>query len=129
MIKKILQGIGVLVFLVAVAAISWITSYYVTTKTNQALSQNVGASYTVFAEDISSPIRSKDNSIEFEYYIVRLEGNSLNVYTCADNSEEFLYSEDIITSNLTKMDIEYLKQGTVLYTTSQLTEFMENFVS
>lgn len=127
MIKKFLKGMGVFLFLMAVAAVSWLTSYYVTTKTHQALSATDNTAYTVFAED--EPTVSSENSISFEYYIVRLEGNLLNVYTCADNSEEFLYSEEIITSNLTKMDIDYLKQGTVLYTTSQLTEFMENFVS
>ena len=129
MIKKILKGLGVFLFLIAVAAISWATSYYVTTETNKRLSGEGTSSYAVFAEDKALSETQDENTISFEYYIVRLEGSSLNVYTCADNSEEFLYSEEIITSNLTKTDIEFLEQGTVLYTTGQLTQFMENFVS
>ena len=129
MVKKIFKGLGIFIFLIAVAAISWATSYYVTTETNKRLSKEDASSYAVFAEDNTSVETKNENAISFEYYIVRLEGNSLNVYTCADNSEEFLYSEEIITSNLTKTDIEFLKQGTVLYTTGQLTQFMENFVS
>lgn len=124
MAKKILKGVGIFVFLCCVAVISWLTSYYVTTKTYGTLSDDEPSSYTVFAKN-----SDKNNPISFEYYIVRLEGENLNVYTCADNSEEFLYSEEIVTSNLTKTDIEFLEQGTVLYTTGQLTKFMENFVS
>lgn len=127
MIKMLLKGIGVFAFLLAVAAISWITSYYVTMKT-QGVQNNENASYAVFAEEKQDEPK-KDREITFEYYVVRLEGDSLNVYTCADNSEEFLYSEEVVTSNLTKTDIEFLEQGTVLYTTGQLTQFMENFVS
>ena len=129
MIKKILKGVGIFIFLIAVAGVSWITSYYVTTKTNEKFSAENPASYAVFAQEDSDLKSDEVNKIEFEYYIVRLEDEALNVYTCADNSEEFLYSEKIITSNLTKMDLEFLERGTVLYTTAQLTEFMENFVS
>lgn len=129
MIKKILKGVGIFVFLIAVAGVSWITSYYVTTKTNEKFSAENSASYAVFAQEDNDAEPDEANKIEFEYYIVRLEDEALNVYTCADNSEEFLYSEKIITSNLTKMDLEFLERGTVLYTTAQLTEFMENFVS
>lgn len=129
MIKKFFKGLGLFVFLIAVAALSWLASYYATTKANEhflASEPNLSKSVEVFAED--APEKPK-NSIAFEYYIVRLEGEKLNIYTCADNSEEFLYSEDIITANLTKTDIEMLKRGNVLYTTAELTEFMENFVS
>ncbi len=126
MVKRIFKGIGLFVLLLAVASLSWLASYYVTLKANQRLSQNdrVSESVKVFAED-----DGEKYPIAFEYYVVRLEGEALNVYTCADNSEEFLYSEDIITANLTKTDIEMLEMGNVLYTTAQLTEFMENFVS
>ena len=129
MVKKIFKWIGIFVFLLAVAAISWLTSYYVTTKTNQHYENEENTSYAVFAEDKVEKKEDNGRKITFEYYIVRLEGNLLNVYVCADNSEEFLYSEEIVTSNLTKTDIEFLEQGTVLYTTGQLTQFMENFVS
>ncbi|MBE7011823.1 MAG: hypothetical protein E7415_04030 [Ruminococcaceae bacterium] len=129
MVKKLLKWVGVFVFLLAVAGISWITSYYVTTKANKSAYTEDNSSYAVFAEEHAENTPKKANKISFEYYIVRLEGNLLNVYACADNSEEFLCSEEIVTSNLTKTDIEFLEQGTVLYTTGQLTQFMENFVS
>ncbi|MBR2916105.1 MAG: hypothetical protein IKC07_00700 [Clostridia bacterium] len=125
MAKGILKGVGIFLFLVAVAVISWLTSYFVTTKVNEEYREENPPSYAVFAQEDEEAT----NTIKFEYYIVRLEDNTLKVYTCADNSEEFLYSEKIITSNLTKTDIELLERGTVLYTTAQLTEFMENFVS
>lgn len=128
MVKKLLKGVGLFLLLLFVAGISWLTSYYVTLKANERLadSQRTYEAVKVFADDDAS--EDKYN-IAFEYYIVKLEGETLNVYTCADNSEEFLYSEDIITANLTKTDIEMLERGNVLYTTAQLTEFMENFVS
>ena len=129
MVKKFFKGLGLFLFLIAVAALSWLASYFATTKANEhflAAEPKLSESVKVFAED--APEKSK-NSITFEYYIVRLEGEKLNIYTCADNSEEFLYSEDIVTADLTKSDIEMLEQGNVLYTTAELTEFMENFVS
>lgn len=129
MLKKFLKGMGLFVFLIAVAAISWITSYMVTLRANdklKATEPQLANSATVFAEE---PPEKTEDTITFEYYIVRLEGERLNVYTCADNSEEFLYSEDIVTANLTKTDLEMLRRGNVLYTTAELTEFMENFVS
>ena len=124
MAKKILKGVGIFVFLIAVAAVSWLTSYFVTTSVNERYNEENPQSYAVFAHD-----EEDTNTIKFEYYIVKLEDDTLKVYTCQDNSEEFLYSEKIILSNLTKTDIELLERGTVLYTTAQLTEFMENFVS
>ena len=129
MTKTILKVIGLFVFLLAVAAISWLTSYYVTLRVNESSATNqdqLTETVEAFAEDKTS---NYSKSVPIDYYIVRLEGDALNIYTCMDNSEEFLYSENIVTSNLTKTDIEMLSRGTVLYTTSQLTEFMENFVS
>ncbi len=127
MVKKIFKGIGFFFLLIVVAAASWLASYYVTLKANDRLAEKdrVYDAVKVFADEDEAD----KYPIAFEYYIVRLEGEALNVYTCADNSEEFLYSEDIVTANLTKTDIEMLEMGNVLYTTAQLTEFMENFVS
>ncbi len=128
MTKKLLKGIGLFLLLIAIAAASWLTSYYVTRKVNDkyAKDNRTYESVKVFADETET---KKEYPISFEYYIVKLEGEILNVYACADNSEEFLYSEKIITSNLTKTDIEMLERGNILYTTAQLTEFMENFVS
>lgn len=116
------------VLLIAVASVSWLASYYITLKANDryAKAERTYDSVKVFAEENE---KEEKYPIAFEYYIVKLEGNTLNVYTCADNCEEFLYSEKIITENLTKADIEMLEMGNVLYTTAELTEFMENFVS
>lgn len=126
--KKLLKGIGLFFLLILIAAASWLASYYVTQKANEKrTAERAYTSVKVFAENEEKA--EKKYPIAFEYYLVRLEGETLNVYTCADNSEEFLYSEDIITANLTKTDIEMLSRGNVLYTTAQLTEFMENFVS
>lgn len=128
MIKKILKGAGLFLLLIFIAGASWLASYYLTLKANERTldSKPASAAVEVFAEEEQS---NDKNNIAFEYYIVKLEGERLNVYTCKDNSEEFLYGEDIITANLTKTDIEMLSRGNVLYTTAQLTEFMENFVS
>ena len=130
MLKKTLKGIGLFVFFCAVAAVSWLASYFFTIRANEQglykAAENQSTSEEVFAQSKESP---REKSISFEYYIVRLDGETLKVYTCADNAEEFLYSEDIVTSNLTETDLEMLRRGTVLYTTAELTEFMENFVS
>lgn len=128
MAKNILKGIGLFLLLIFVASASWLTSYYVTLKANERYSNpsESNESVKVFAEEKDE---KETQQITFEYYLVKLEGENLNVYTCADNCEEFLYSEKIITANLTKTDIEMLKMGNVLYTTAELTEFMENFVS
>ncbi len=129
MTKTILKTLGMFLLLLVVAAVSWLASYTLTKRSIGSNPEQAVQTYKtvdVFAEDKEI---EQNKSVTFEYYIVRLEGDSLNVYTCADNSEEFLYSESIITANLTKMDLELLSRGTVLYSTSELTEFMENFVS
>ena len=66
---------------------------------------------------------------EVATYIVRLEGDSLNVYASNGENEEFLYNTTVYTSNLTPEDISLLSSGVTLSSPSQLTGFMEDYTS
>ncbi len=74
--------------------------------------------------DIKTP-----DTMEFESYMVRLDGNSICVYALSNHSEEFLYSTDIYRANLSAEDIRLLSSGVTLDTYSELTGFMENYTS
>lgn len=66
---------------------------------------------------------------EIDFYIVRLEGDNLNVYASTGENEEFLYNTTIYTSNLSAEDISLLSSGVTLKNSSQLTGFMEDYTS
>ncbi len=71
----------------------------------------------------------KDTAVQFEYYIVRLEGNDLSVYVSHNGAEEFLYTERVYKNNLSSQDISTLEAGVKLNNSSELTGFIENFTS
>lgn len=71
----------------------------------------------------------KDTPSEFEYYLVRLDGNNLNVYAFQGGEEQFLYNTTIYQANLSTEDIGLLTQGVELENASALTEFIENYTS
>ena len=66
---------------------------------------------------------------EFEYYLVCLEGETLNVYVSHGGKEEFLYNREIYKNDLSQEDVEILEAGVKLTSASQLTGFVENFTS
>lgn len=66
---------------------------------------------------------------EAEYYMVRLEGESLGVYACDNEKEEFLYNERIYTNDLSARDFSILEEGVRLGSISELTGFLEDFTS
>lgn len=66
---------------------------------------------------------------EIDFYIVRLEGDNLNVYASNGENEEFLYNTTIYTNNLSAEDISLLSSGVTLKNSSQLTGFMEDYTS
>lgn len=66
---------------------------------------------------------------EADYYMVRLEGESLGVYACDSEKEEFLYNERIYTNDLSARDFSILEEGVHLGSISELTGFLEDFTS
>ncbi len=76
-----------------------------------------------------SPIPTKSPNPEFDYYMVKLEGENLSVYASVDGNEEFLYNKQIYKANLTDNDIKLLTPGVKLKNASALTSFMEDYTS
>ncbi len=66
---------------------------------------------------------------EDEYYLVRLEGDALEVYVAHSGKEEFLYNREIYKNDLSESDLKMLCNGVKLESASELTAFIENFTS
>ena len=72
--------------------------------------------------------RSEDPE-RFEYYLVRLEGDLLDVYVSHGGKEEFLYNKEVYKNDLSDEDKKMLIAGVKLKSASELTGFIENFTS
>lgn len=70
-----------------------------------------------------------DQPQPFEYYLVRLEGDLLDVYVSHGGKEEFLYNKEVYKNDLSQEDTEMLIAGVKLQSASELTGFIENFTS
>lgn len=71
----------------------------------------------------------KASATGFEYYLVRLEGEELNIYVSHSGKEEFLYNREIYQNDLSDQDRLMLEEGVQLRSPSALTGFIENFTS
>ncbi len=86
--------------------------------------------YPVESEDArESMASSHDEPQPFEYYLVRLEGDLLDVYVSHGGKEEFLYNKEVYKNDLSQEDTKMLIAGVKLKSASELTGFIENFTS
>ncbi len=128
MTKKLIRSImiGFCVFVTALI-ISYITlsAAYKSSikKASEALSpieQNVSAETGSF----SSQTTSLSN-----YYLARFNGETLAIYICNGDNEEFLYTLDARIEDISERELSQLKEGILLPDKQALASFEEDFTS
>lgn len=133
MFKTVSRFILLLVVLVFVAGVSGYLSYVVTSNILSAeadLAENIEKTPRKATDKKTSEDENPQNHhLSLDFYIVRLEGQELSVYASSDGEEEFLYNEPIYVNDLSAEDIETLRSGVNLKSSSELTGFIENFTS
>lgn len=128
-VKLVLMFVGTAaVAVVAASAAYVITKNSIEVEMREAESRATASTNVRETLDTSQPEQPSETA-RFDYYIVRLEGRNLGVYASHGGQEEFLYNEDIYTSNLTDEDITLLNTGVKLETSEALTGFIEDFTS
>lgn len=127
MVKKMVRSmmIGVVIFLMATAVgyLSYrVTYHYQKERVKESLLlQSRAEAQTVNGDAV--PLA------EEEWYIVRLENDTVAVYRVDDGKEAFLYSLAVRTGDLTEEDSQKLRRGMVLRSRNALTAFEEDFTS
>ena len=133
MLKTVTKIILIFFGLAALAAVSATISYIITKNSmgnrqmQQTPVQSVETGLISPRNDGEKPELAE--TAKFDWYIVRLEGDTLGVYARYGNAEEFLYGETVYANNLSHEDRELLNRGVVLETSEALTGFIENFTS
>lgn len=126
--KKIGKVIAAVAAIVFTATVSGLVAYTVTVHMLDENTKRVSAELAVAAAD-NDKESEETAKPELGGYIVRLEGRFLGVYVSGSRGEELLYSEPVSVADLSADDERLLKAGVWLKTTSELTEFIENFTS
>ena len=118
--------LAVTILSVAVSSVSFIVTKKLLEKadtTSQAEAKNLPEASYAAKTDLTQPSR------KFDFYTVRLEGESLNIYASHNGDEEFLYNAEIFKPDLSAEDTLLLTSGVSLESSAALTEFIENFTS
>lgn len=129
MFKSVLKFTTLFVITSIFAAASASTAYIITknvmNKNSAApeVSPNPDAEY-VLAEATDTP-----DTAGFDFYLVKLDGNNLEVYATHGTNMEFLYNTAIYAADLGEQDIRLLSDGVKLKDATALTEFIENYTS
>lgn len=136
MLKTTFKVIMLFVLLVLVAVATGFATYNITrnmVEEQRAQAYQTSAPQQItetrdgkMGRDTDSHSTSED---EREYYLVRLQGDALEVYVAYSGKEEFLYNREIYKSDLSERDTEMLRNGVMLKSASELTAFIENFTS
>ena len=133
MLKTVTKIILIFFGLAALAAVSATISYIITKNSmeNRQMTQTPAQSVEtgIFSPQNNAEKPEISETAKFDWYIVRLEGDTLGVYARYGNAEEFLYGETVYANNLSYEDRELLNRGVVLETSEALTGFIENFTS
>jgi len=135
MFKTTFKVIMLFVLLAFVAVATGLATYTVTK--NMMEEQLAYASQTSAPQQITetdsgereSDIPETTTQKEDEYYLVRLEGDALEVYVVHSGKEEFLYNRKVYKNDLSDRDLAMLHSGVMLESASKLTAFIENFTS
>ena len=136
MLKTTFKILALFVLLTVVGVATGLTTYTVTRRMLEEQNASAKVSETVEtrnddAVSVGSDAEPKGNTSDtgFEYYLVRLEGDELNIYVSHNGKEEFLYNRDIYKTDLSNQDRLMLEEGVQLRSPSALTGFIENFTS
>lgn len=136
---KILKPVILSIFAVVIAVLSSVASYIITSNILKKEPAQILKSRTAIEEmpvsvSAKSETEEEENTNEavssgFKHYMVKLEGDKINVYVNYEEHEELLYGEQINLSDLSTEDKEILTEGVQFKKMSELTEFTENFTS
>lgn len=135
MLKTTFKIFMLFLLLIVVAVSTGLATYNITRNIIESRSASAAQAPALSPADETEPKTRADNRKEnsnktgFEYYLVRLDGENLEVYVSHDGKEEFLYSREVYQSDLSEDDLETLSGGVKLQTASELTGFIENFTS
>lgn len=132
--RKILKTASFCIIALAVAALSGYGSYVITSKVLERGSGEIRArenEIKVPSTEVSAIADAQDISenTDFNYYMVKLEDDILNIYVNYEEHEELLYGEKINVGDLSDEDKQTLQTGVELEEMSKVTEFIENFTS
>ena len=136
MLKTTFKVIMLFVLLILVAVATGLATYTVTRniiEEQNAYAHQTSASHQITDTDNDigkNAVQAKEEQAEKdEHYLVRLEGDSLEIYVVHSGKEEFLYNRRIYINDLSERDLEMLHSGVTLESASKLTAFIENFTS
>ena len=119
------------VLFIAIASFAAITAScaYIITKNLLAEKASVERNTVKVLPEYTAQATSTPVPTSFDFYLVKLDGNNLDVYASQDNKLEFLYNTTIYAADLGQQDITLLSEGVKLKNSSELTEFIENYTS
>lgn len=135
---KIIKPLLFSIFAVFIAVASSVASYIITAsilKKEPAVSIGAGKQIedvpvsALAKTDAYDETADKEENTDFKHYLVRLEGDKINVYVNYEEHEELLYGEQINLGDLSIEDKKILTEGKKFEKISELTEFTENFTS
>ncbi len=136
MLKTTFKVIMLFVLLVLVAVATGVATYNITVNMmeEQRVQARQTSAYQQITETHDSRTDESDNlhstlADSEEYYLVRLEGDALEVYVSYSGKEEFLYNREVYKNDLSEGDLKMLQNGVMLGSASELTAFIENFTS
>ncbi len=132
---KILKPLIFSVVAIAVAVLSSVASYFITSNIlkkqsyeavkNKTSRKSSPAAVSVQAEKQEG--REANALPSYRHYSVKLDGDKINVYVNFEEHKEILYSLEINPNDLSEEDLKLLSEGMEFDKMSELTEFTENF--
>lgn len=132
MLKSIVKFtiVFVLTAALAIGAASgafWVTRRIIETNEGQQPMDAEKLTNTVDAAE--NDLLESTKAISPDYYTIRLEGETINVYAAFGEREDFLYNAEVYKSNLSHEDIQLLSSGVKLESHADLTSFIEDYTS
>ncbi len=135
MLKTTFKIFMLFLLMVVVALSTGIATYNITKNIIEDESSSVAQASALSETRETSQVRganvrnAENNREKFEYYLVCLDGENLEIYVYNDGEKEFLYSREVYVHDLSENDLEMLNRGVKLESVSELTGFIENFTS
>lgn len=129
MFKSVLKFTTLFIITSIFAAAAASTAYIITKKVMNKNTTAPPEPPVSNAEYVMAEAPDKPDTAGFDFYLVKLDGNNLEVYAMHGNNLEFLYNTAIYAADLGEQDLKLLSDGVKLKDSSALTEFMENYTS
>ena len=131
MIKSVVK-FSIVFILTALMAICAASTAYIVTKKITNLGERSAGQGTLTPIDAVEAADEEVLEIKVtvpDYYMVRLEGETLGVYATFSEREDFLYNAEVYRTNLSGEDIRLLTSGVRLESHAELTSFIEDYTS